>query len=259
VTPDKQLTAATLQAVADIRAAGVPFSVVSSRPARGMRRIVEALDLGLPFAAFNGGSVVAATGEVLVAHRLAAATARRALDLIERAGVQPWVFADEAWLLKDPEGSNVERERATVRFEPTVVAGFESVIDRIDKIVAASDDHALLDRIEAGLRAKIGGAANVERSQAYYVDVTDRLANKGEAVRAIAANVGADLAHTIVIGDMINDIAMFRVAGFAIAMGQAPAAVKAEAMAVTAANTEDGFAKAVAQLVLPRLAPLAAG
>jgi hydroxymethylpyrimidine pyrophosphatase-like HAD family hydrolase len=69
----------------------------------------------------------------------------------------------------------------------------------------------------------------------------------------IAAHVGADLADTIVIGDMTNDVAMFRVAGFAIAMGQAPAAVQAEASAVTAANTEDGFAKAVEALVLPRM------
>jgi len=52
---------------------------------------------------------------------------------------------------------------------------------------------------------------------------------------------------------------MFRVGGFAIAMGQGPAAVRAQAGAVTAANTEDGFAKAVASLVLPRFAALAAG
>ncbi|MEJ0064454.1 MAG: HAD hydrolase family protein [Caulobacteraceae bacterium] len=52
---------------------------------------------------------------------------------------------------------------------------------------------------------------------------------------------------------MTNDIAMFRVAGFAIAMGQSPDAVKAEARGLTATNTDDGFAKAVASLVLPRM------
>ena len=57
---------------------------------------------------------------------------------------------------------------------------------------------------------------------------------------------------------MTNDVAMFRVAGFAIAMGQSPPAVKAEAKAVSRANTEDGFAFAVRTLVLPRLAGEAA-
>ena len=52
------------------------------------------------------------------------------------------------------------------------------------------------------------------------------------AVRALAVYADTDPAHTVVIGDMTNDVAMFRVAGFAIAMGQAPAAVQA---AITAA------------------------
>jgi Cof subfamily protein (haloacid dehalogenase superfamily) len=258
VTPDKQLTPAALAAVADVKAAGIPFSVVSSRPPRGMARVVAALGVTLPYAAFNGGTVVDPSGSQLVAHRLAADTASAALRLLERAGVKPWVFADDAWLLQDLNGPNVERERQTVAFAPTLVANFDAVIGRVDKIVAASNDIALLDRLEADLRAEVAANGNVERSQPYYVDLTHPLANKGEAIRAIAAHVGADLARTVVIGDMTNDIAMFRVAGFAIAMGQGPDAVKALAGAVTAANTEDGFAKAVASIVLPRFAAFAA-
>ena len=254
VTPDKQLTPAALAAVADVHAAGIPFSVVSSRPSRGMAKVLRALGVTLPFAAFNGGNVVDPAGGLIVAHRLDAEAAASALRLMERAGIKPWVFADDAWLLRDPDGPNVERERRTVGFDATVVASFDGVIDRVDKIVAASNDVALLDRVEAELRGAVGGSANVERSQPYYIDVTHPRANKGEAVRAIAAHLGVDLAQTVVIGDMANDIAMFRVAGFAIAMGQSPERVKAEAQAVTAANTEDGFAKAVASLVLPRFA-----
>jgi Cof subfamily protein (haloacid dehalogenase superfamily) len=253
LTPAKQLTPAAIRAVADLRAAGVPFSVVSSRPARGMAKVVAALGLTLPYAAFNGGNVVNPAGVLLQAHRLAAAAAAAALQVLERHGVQPWVFADDAWQLKDPNGPKVDLERRTVGFEATVVASFGAVIGRIDKIVVPSNDERRLDQIEAELSDALAGEANVERSQAYYIDVTHPLANKGEAVRAIAAHVGADLAHTIVIGDMTNDIAMFRVAGFAIAMGQGPATVQAEAGAVTASNSEDGFAKAVEALVLPRM------
>lgn len=254
VPPDKQLTPAAIAAVAELRAAGIPFSVVSSRPPRGMAKVVAALGVTLPYAAFNGANVVEPSGALLRAHRLAPQIAASALQRVVRAGVRPWVFADDAWLVIDPEGPNVGRERNTVGYEPTVIATFDAVIARIDKIVASADDSGLLDRVEADLRAVLAAGANVERSQAYYIDITHPLANKGEAVRTIAAHIGADLARSIVIGDMTNDIAMFRVAGFAIAMGQAPEAVKAEARAVTAANTEDGFAKAVASLVLPRFA-----
>lgn len=259
LAPDKQLTPAAIAAVGAVRAAGIPFSVVSSRPARGMARVLAALDITLPYAAFNGGAVVGPSGDLLRTHRVSPETGLATLSLLTRAGVRPWVFADDAWLLIDPVGPNVQRERRTVGFDPTVVASFEAAIGRIDKIVASSDDSGQLDRIEARLRADLASGANVERSQAYYVDVTHPLANKGEAVKAIAAQVGVDLARTVVIGDMTNDVAMFRVAGYAIAMGQSPAAVKAAAGAVTSANSQDGFAKAVETLVLPRLAAAEAG
>jgi len=261
VTPDKLLTPAALEAAAELKAVGVPFTVVSSRPPRGMARIVEALGITLPYAAYNGGAVVGADGAVLEAHHLPVAAARAALALIADRGVAPWAFADGAWLATDPDGPHVAHERMTVGFEATFVAasGFAAVIDRIDKIVAASDDHGLLDRIERELRAVLGARADVERSQTYYVDVTHPLANKGEAVKALARLTGAVLEATVVIGDMPNDIAMFRVAGFAIAMGQAPGPVKAAAAAVTDSDTADGFAKAVRAFVLPRLAPAKVG
>ncbi|HZZ89857.1 MAG TPA: HAD family hydrolase [Caulobacteraceae bacterium] len=253
VTPDKRITEAAARAAADLHAAGVPFAVVSSRPPRGMLSIIRALGVELPFAAFNGGAIVAPDGAVLASHHLSAEASRTTLRVVEAAGAAPWVFADDAWLVRDPDGPNVERERRTVGFDPEVVADFEAAVGRIDKIVAPSNDHALLDRIERELRGALSGRANVERSQTYYVDVTHPLANKGDAVKAIAALTGADLSQTVVIGDMTNDIAMFRIAGFAIAMGQAPDAVKHAAAAVTAANTDEGFARAVSELALPWL------
>lgn len=259
VTPDKLLTPAALAAAAELKAAGAPFTVVSSRPPRGIARIVEALGITLPFAAFNGGNIVGADGAILEAHRLPAEAAGAALQLIAGRGVAPWAFADGAWFALDPNGPHVAHERMTVGFDATFVTGFEAVQDRIDKIVAPSDDHALLDAIERELRERLGPAADVERSQTYYVDVTHPRANKGEAVIALARLAGVALERTVVIGDMPNDVAMFRVAGFAIAMGQAPEPVKAAAAAVTAADTADGFAKAVRAFVLPRLAAAKVG
>lgn len=259
VTPDKRLTPAALEAAAELKAAGVPFTVVSSRPPRGMRKIVDALGVTLPFAAFNGGAIVDPNDGVISEHRMPASVARKALDLITAHGVKPWAFADDNWFVTDPDGPHVAHERMTVSFDPTVVADFEAIVDRIGKVVAPSDDAALLDAVEQALRVAVGSNANVQRSQTYYVDVTHPLANKGDAVKALALHAGVAIENTVVIGDMTNDVDMFRVAGFSIAMGQAPEPVKAAARAVTGPNTADGFAQAVRRLVLPRLAPAKAG
>jgi Cof subfamily protein (haloacid dehalogenase superfamily) len=255
VTPDKAVTPAAIAAAADLHAAGVPFTLVSSRPPRGMAQVIAATGVTLPFAAFNGGSLVGPNFKLIEAHRLSVEAAAGTLALLEAQGIEAFVFADDAWLLRDPDGAKVGRERRTVGFDPTVVTGFDAVIDRIDKIVGVSDDPVPLDVAETLLRAALGGGANIERSQPYYLDITHPRANKGHAVRTLAERLGYALADTVVLGDMTNDIAMFRVAGFAIAMGQAPPPVKAAAQAVTGANTADGFAEAVRTLVLPRLAP----
>ncbi|MDB5453889.1 MAG: hydrolase, partial [Caulobacteraceae bacterium] len=99
---------------------------------------------------------------------------------------------------------------------------------------------------------RLGPSALVLRSQPYYLDVTASGADKGHAVRAICEHAGIDVAAAAVIGDMTNDVAMFRVAGFSVAMGQGPESVRAQASVVTGPNTEDGFARAVERFILPR-------
>ncbi len=47
------------------------------------------------------------------------------------------------------------------------------------------------------------------------------------------------------IGDMENDLPMFRTSGLSFAMGNAADGIKRMAMQVTASNEDEGFAKAV--------------
>ena len=157
VTPDKQLTSG--RARGGRRAEGGRRAVHAWSPAArraACASIVEALGLQLPFAAFNGGNIVDPAGRLVGAHRLAPQVARSALELIAAHGVAPWAFADDAWFVTDPDGPHVAHERMTVSFDPTVVADFEAIIDRIDKIVAPSDDTPRLDGVEAALREQAG-------------------------------------------------------------------------------------------------------
>ena len=53
------------------------------------------------------------------------------------------------------------------------------------------------------------------------------------------------------IGDNLNDLELLAAAGVGVAMGNARPEVLAVAREVTASNTEDGVAKAIARFVLP--------
>jgi hypothetical protein len=52
------------------------------------------------------------------------------------------------------------------------------------------------------------------------------------------------------IGDMPNDVLMFKKSGMSIAMGNASDEVKSQATAVTDSNQDEGFAKAVRKFIL---------
>jgi len=252
VLPDKSLTPAALEAGKKLDAAGIGLTLVSSRPARGMLVLVKALNLKIPFAAFNGGSIVSPDGKLVSAKRLSADAATKAIDLFKARGVMVWAFADDNWYLTDDSSPYVQRERHTVSFDPTVVADFDAVIDRVDKLVGVSDNPDLLAAVEDEAQSLLNGLANARRSQTYYLDVTNPEADKGHAVRALCETVGVPATATAVIGDQANDMAMFAVAGLSIAMGQGTDQVKAAADFITGANTEDGFAKAVDNVILPR-------
>jgi len=254
VTPEKVLTPAAIAAAGRLDRSGIGFSIISSRPPRGMQQIVDGLGVRLPFAAFNGGSLVDPPSTIVEAHRLAPAAARAMLSLLAARDIDAWVYADGDWRLRNPKGFRVELEQRTLGFGPMCVGAFEDVIERIDKIVGVSQDHARLARVEAEARDRLGDTAMIQRSQPYYLDVTHPQANKGDAVAALCARIGVELGQTAVIGDMFNDVAMFDRAGFAIAMGQAPDEVKRRAEAVALSNLDDGFARAVEDLVLPRAA-----
>ena len=74
--------------------------------------------------------------------------------------------------------------------------------------------------------------------------------DKGRLVELLAERLGGvPRDEILVLGDMENDLEMFRKAGFAVAMGNASEAVKQAANAVTLSNDEDGFAAAIERYV----------
>jgi Cof subfamily protein (haloacid dehalogenase superfamily) len=252
VTPEKELTDAAVAAARQLREAGIAFTLVSSRPPRGMAMFLEPLRLERTFAAFDGSALVQPDLHVLEEHCVPPDAVGRAIDVMRGHGIDVWLFADNEWLLTDPDGPYVPLERRTVRFEPTVVADFEARLGRAGKVVGSSRDFDLLARCEAELAQALAGAASVHRSQLYYLDVTHASADKGYAVRMLAKSCGVSLEEVAVLGDMSNDLPMFEVAGLAIAMGNASAEVQAAADLVTGTNAENGFARAVAEHILPR-------
>jgi Cof subfamily protein (haloacid dehalogenase superfamily) len=250
LTPDKKLTRPALEAVHRLREAGVEVALTSGRPPRGLRMLIEPLALTTPLAGFNGGMFAAPDLTILHQRTLARKAAREVSDLMRDHGLDVWVYRGQDWFLRDPDAPHVDRESRTVEFAPTVVDSLDDVLDQAVKIVGVSDDLAAVERCESDAR-HLGSHLSAARSQPYYLDATHPDANKGAVVDYLIRHMSISAEQVATIGDMPNDVQMFEESRMSIAMGNASDEVKHRATYSTAANTEEGFARAVERLVLP--------
>ena len=245
VTHDKVLTDGARRAVQRLHDAGIAFTITSSRPPAGMRFLIEPLGITLPIGPFNGSSMIDPQLKPVEQHLIPAAAAQRSVDVLNEFGVDIWLFTNDRWIIKRDDGKYVPHEQRTIQFDPTVTRDFTPFLARACKIVGASADPALLERCEAAMQKALGNQASAVRSQSYYLDITPPGQDKGTFVEAMARRLGISSAAIATIGDMRNDLAMFRASGLSIAMGNATDDVKKQATHVTASNEDEGFAGAI--------------
>ena len=83
-----------------------------------------------------------------------------------------------------------------------------------------------------------------------YIECAPKNCTKSGAMRIVLDYLGIDKAHSIGIGDSVNDIDMLKNVGIAVAMGNALPSVKEIADFVSADCTDGGVGYAIEQLIL---------
>jgi Cof subfamily protein (haloacid dehalogenase superfamily) len=250
VTEQKVLTERAQKAVQALRTAGIRFAITSGRPPRGMAMLFEPLRLDTPIAGFNGGLFVKSDLSILRQETVPADVAQEAIDLMRKRGLDAWVYSGNDWLISKPDAPHVAREAWTVKFEPKIVADVADHLQEVAKIVGVSDDLEKVQRCEAEAQAAFGKRATATRSQPYYLDVTNKDANKGAVVGYLSDRMKIPAEEIATIGDQQNDVLMFKRSGFSVAMGNASSEVKAQAAATTESYNDEGFAKAMERFIL---------
>lgn len=76
----------------------------------------------------------------------------------------------------------------------------------------------------------------------YVMDIMPKGISKAKAIEELCKYLGIEIAQTVVFGDGLNDIEMFNVGGYKVAMGNAADQIKELADVVTKTNNEAGVA-----------------
>lgn len=250
VPPDKVLTERSIQAVNNLRHAGILFAITSSRPPRGLSMYIEPLKLSTPIAGFNGGMIIDPDRNVLEELTIDDDIVTTTIDFLDEHDVTAWIYRGQEWYVRDPNGPHVEHEAEVCEFRPLPVANFDSVSESVAKIVGVSDDKDALARAQRELHATFGADLSATNSQSYYLDITCPQANKGMVVDYLSSMFDVPAIHIATIGDAQNDVSMFERSGLSIAMGNAENEVKSSASEVTTSNEDEGFARAIERFIL---------
>lgn len=235
----------TVDVIASVVAAGVPFVLVTGRPPRWIPSVAE--DIG------HAGLAVCANGAVL--YDAAAG------EVLEATTLDPVLLGDLAWALDTAlPGATLAVERLS---GPALTSDFlaetgylhpwpsplsahapraEMLGHPATKLLvrhAEMTSEAMLEAVDALVGGQVGITFSTGKG---LLELSPPDASKGAGLAAVAERYGVEARDVIAFGDMPNDLTMLSWAGHGVAMANAHSSVLAMADEVTAPNHEDGVA-----------------
>lgn len=224
----------------------------------------ELHEIGFDGAITGAGAHVEVGGEVLAATTMTREQVARVVEYLDRHGVE-YLLESYDGLIGSPRADHRMREHAVSALGEEQRPGHEDASRRfLSTLQLGADPHSLpihkvcffdsalsLDQIRAEFDDEF---VVIPASVAALGDSSGELSpvgvHKAVGLELICDHLGIDRAHTVAIGDGMNDLEMLQHAGVGVAMGSAPQVVKDAADAVTGRPEEHGIRDAFLRLRL---------
>ncbi|MEO8972062.1 MAG: HAD family hydrolase [Ktedonobacteraceae bacterium] len=262
LNPEGKITARTLTSVQTAKEAGIIVTLATARRYCNTAPIADELGIDCPLILCDGALIVQhPAAQVLHTHPLAVSVAQQAVNIMAsyEHDVQPVVHPNLG-LVEEVWTGPVERDNLWIE---AYILAYPDRVHRMPytelctghpnplRVVAFASEESIealkpaISTLNCSWNAIKRGNYGCAEMAVMALDCS-----KASGVIALAHTLHIPLTEVMAIGDNNNDIPMLLAAGWGVAMGQAPAAVKAVAQAVTASNAEDGAALAIERYVL---------
>lgn len=243
------------EAIQSAKEAGIKIVVCTGRPFPGATAVLDELDLKGEddyVITYNGGLVQEVkSGKIVVEHMMdhqdyltlqeAAFNAESHFHAIHNEGIFTpnnnisQYSVREAYMIGLPLFYRTPDE-----MDPSVVYNKMMMID----------DAPILEKAISRLPKSLWDKYTILRSEPYYLELLNKKASKGTAVRELSELLSIPQEAVMAIGDGGNDVDMIEWAGTGVAMENAMKEVKAVADYTTASNAENGVALAIEKFAL---------
>ena len=248
ITSNHEVTESTKATAGRLYERGIELSLASSRPPRSIVPLADALNLGGPFAAFNGALVVKRNGEVLARSVIPTEIIARVKAIADHFEIGVWLYDEHDWWAPWRDAF-VDREEHTSGFSPRIEGYAERMTGDANKLTVVGKPD-LVALAEKRVLTELGDQVSASKSKPRFLDVTSYGIHKGTVVVRLAGLLNVPTDRVAVIGDGPNDVEMFKQAGVSIAMGQGVDEVKEAARYLTSSNDDEGWSHGIEQYVL---------
>lgn len=248
----------TRQSLHRLLAAGLPFTIATSRSVSSVGPIFEGLSLPFPVIELNGAYITdLATGEHLFVNDIETRLAADVLALVQAHDIKPLVSCATGqgdrvyfttavnpglqWYIDDAERDGDKRWRCC----PDLTVALDNQVMRMTLI----DTQARLTALTQILRERFPNRLDLHlfenpyQPDWYWLTLQNAQATKANGIRKLQAMRGLHNHELTVFGDHNNDISMFQLANVAVATANATSELRQHATETIGHHDEDSVVK----------------
>ena len=232
---------------------GLNFTIATARNYDSAYPLLKGLNIKHPVILFNGVYLTELhTGEnIFFSDFISLDIIRKMVSIVEIHNVEPFIYT--------------YGEEHFVYYKSVNNRGAQSYVDiissdkraqKVDEFIFSENEQIsgflLIDRSEvlgpvyAELNSlyadelNIYYARDVSNPEFHWLQSFHQKASKGRMLKQMTGYLGIPLSNTVVFGDYLNDLDMFKVAGYSIAVENALPEVKSSAHLIISSNVDQG-------------------
>lgn len=251
-----EVTERTRDALIRATKAGHEVMIVSGRPCYGIRHEAKALGFdkfGGLLSAYNGGMIYDFKNKkVLANHPMDIDLAREILEFSKNLNLELILAKDDYIYTDKADGFYLKREAEILDMEIKEIRYIKDKLDFAPNKILFAQDPEKIGPESKKLLEKFGDRVVQVKSTRFFHEIMPLGLSKGNSILEACKLFDIDIKDVIAFGDEMNDESMLKVAGKAIAMGNAVDPIKNMADFVTKTNDQDGIAYYLENFLLKR-------
>ena len=249
LTSENKLPDGFDEMIAELKRRGVLFAPASGRQYAALVKSFPKYRDEFLFVA-EGGTLVRYRGKEIFSHPMEIATVKK---ILATGATFPeilcvWCGKNDSYILREFDKPEYTDDMAKYYTHKTAVAGWDDVDDTPIKVAFFDKTGHAKENVYDKLAA-FHNDLQVVQTIDWWVDVSSKGANKGEAIENVCRVMNVKPEECAAFGDYMNDCEMLQTVGYSFAVANAHPDLKKFAKFQTESNDDAGVLKAIRRLI----------